>query len=126
MEQDFIGKRVALGKRATLLVVKDYPNPTSLKKEELTCVPVWVKLHDVSIAAFTANGLRAIATKIDKPLMLDSFTSTMCNELWGRNSYAHSMIELSAENILKDSMVIAILNLKDEGYKYATITIEYE
>ncbi|GJY23961.1 ATPase, F1/V1/A1 complex, alpha/beta subunit [Tanacetum coccineum] len=90
---------------------------TSLKKEELTRVPVWVKLHDVSIVAFTADGLRAIATKIDKPLMLDSFTSTMCNELWGQNSYAHTMIEVSAENILKDSMVIAILNLKDEGYK---------
>ncbi|GJV81613.1 putative mitochondrial protein [Tanacetum coccineum] len=54
-------------------------------KEELTRVPVWVKLHDVLMEEFTIDGLRAIATKI-----------------------------VSAQNTLKNSMVIAILNLEDE------------
>ncbi|GKB92393.1 probable LRR receptor-like serine/threonine-protein kinase, partial [Tanacetum coccineum] len=61
-----------------------------LKKEELTRVSVWVKLRDVPMAAFIVDGLSAIATKIFK----------------------------SAENTSKDSMVIVILNLEDDGYKY--------
>ncbi|GJZ40205.1 probable LRR receptor-like serine/threonine-protein kinase isoform X1, partial [Tanacetum coccineum] len=46
-----------------------------LKKEELTRVSVWVKLRDVPMAAFIVDGLSAIATKIFKSLILDSFTT---------------------------------------------------
>ncbi|GKA01971.1 ribonuclease H-like domain-containing protein [Tanacetum coccineum] len=36
----------------------------SLLKEELTCVPVWVKFHDVSLFTCTLDGLGLIAMKI--------------------------------------------------------------
>lgn len=29
----------------------------SLLKEELSCVPVWVKFHDVHLVAYTSDGL---------------------------------------------------------------------
>lgn len=85
-----------------------------------------VKLRDVPMVALTVNGLSAIATNIVKPLMLDSFTCTMCNESWGRNSYARTMIKVSAENTLNDSIVISFPNLDDDGYVYEIIAIEYE
>ncbi|GKG56120.1 uncharacterized protein Tco_0577195, partial [Tanacetum coccineum] len=34
-------------------------------------VPVWVKMHDVPMAAFTGDVLSVIATKVGNPLMLD-------------------------------------------------------
>nr|GEX01982.1 hypothetical protein [Tanacetum cinerariifolium] len=40
-------------------------------------VSVWVKHHGVRVTAFSEDGLSAIATKIDTPLMLDSYTSNM-------------------------------------------------
>ncbi|GJU05337.1 zinc knuckle CX2CX4HX4C containing protein [Tanacetum coccineum] len=95
------------------------------KREVNSCFD-WVKLHDFPMSGFTIDGLSAIATKIGKPLMLDSFTSTMCNESGGRNSYAYTIIEVSVENTLKDSMVIDISNLENEGYMYEIITIEYQ
>ncbi|GKC52410.1 hypothetical protein Tco_1075155, partial [Tanacetum coccineum] len=40
------------------------------------------------------DSLRVIATKLDIPLMLDSYTSDMCMQSWDRSIYARAMIEL--------------------------------
>ncbi|GJY26145.1 high affinity nitrate transporter 2.4-like protein [Tanacetum coccineum] len=55
---------------------------------------VWVKLHGVPVMAFSEDGLSDIATKLGNPLMLDSYTSDMYMQSWGRSSYARVMIEL--------------------------------
>ena len=62
----------------------------SLTKEDTTKVLVWVKMHDVPLAAYTSDGLSMIATKIGKPL--DSYTSTMCLDSWRPSSYARALI----------------------------------
>ncbi|GKD71070.1 hypothetical protein Tco_1325160, partial [Tanacetum coccineum] len=46
----------------------------------------------------------SIASQEDiKPIMLDSFTSSMCTESWGRSSFAHCLIEVKVDAVLKDS-----------------------
>ncbi|GJW91293.1 putative gag-pol polyprotein [Tanacetum coccineum] len=67
-----------------------------------------------------SDGLSEIASKIGNPMMLDSFTSTMCNESWGRNSFASAMIEISSDIELKESLVVAIPNLEGEEYTHET------
>ncbi|GJZ92329.1 ribonuclease H-like domain-containing protein [Tanacetum coccineum] len=52
----------------------------SLPKEDLSRVPVWEKFHDVLLVAYNSDGLILIATKIGTPLMLDSYTNSMCLE----------------------------------------------
>ncbi|GKB74635.1 hypothetical protein Tco_0936047 [Tanacetum coccineum] len=71
--------------------------------------------------AFTDDGLSIIASKIGNPIMLDSYTCTMCNESWGRSSFARAMIEVQAEVELKESVVIVVPNLNGEGYTCETI-----
>jgi hypothetical protein len=56
-------------------------------KEELTRIPVWVKLHGVPLQVFNEDGISIIATHIGTPIMLDSFTSSMCIDSWGRRSF---------------------------------------
>lgn len=68
---------------------------------------VWVKLKDVPLVGFTQAGLSAIATKVGKPIMLDSYTSSMFMESWGRPSYARAMVENIALNDLKDTISVA-------------------
>ncbi|GKE63469.1 zinc knuckle CX2CX4HX4C containing protein [Tanacetum coccineum] len=53
-----------------------------LLKEELSHVPVWVKFHDVPLVAYTLDELSLMATKIGTPMMLDSYTNSMCLESW--------------------------------------------
>lgn len=78
-------------------ILKQWSLDVSLPKANHTKVPVWVKLHDVPIAAFNANGLSYIDTKLGEPKILYLFTSVMCVDSWGRNSFACALIELDAD-----------------------------
>ncbi|GJZ34953.1 reverse transcriptase domain-containing protein [Tanacetum coccineum] len=50
-------------RKSPIILTKWSPN-LSLKKGEVTCVPVWVKLHGVPILAFSGDGLSLISTQI--------------------------------------------------------------
>nr|GEW16210.1 hypothetical protein [Tanacetum cinerariifolium] len=62
------------------LILKKWTLNANLLKEDVSNVPVWVKLHNVPITAFSEDDLCAIETKLGTPLMLDSYTSAMCME----------------------------------------------
>nr|GEX66109.1 hypothetical protein [Tanacetum cinerariifolium] len=79
-------------------------------------VMVWVKHYGVPVTAFNEDGLSAIATKLGTPLMLDSNTSDMCIQSWGRSSYERALIEVRADVELKDNIVAAMPKLVEEGF----------
>ncbi|XP_021979807.1 uncharacterized protein LOC110875923 [Helianthus annuus] len=97
-----------------------------MEKEDIKVVPVWVKMHDVPLTAFTEDGLSLVASKIGIPKMLDSYTATMCAESWGRSSYARALIEVQAGVELKKSVTIAIPSLDGNGHSMVEIRIEYD
>ena len=66
--------------RNVTLILKKWSLDANIMKEDVCDVPVWVKLHEITITAFTKDGLSAIAIKLGTPLRLDSYTSTMCME----------------------------------------------
>ncbi|GKC28404.1 hypothetical protein Tco_1035698 [Tanacetum coccineum] len=74
--------------------------------------------------SFSEDGLGAIATKLGTPLMLDSYTSDMCMQSWGRSSYARAMNELRADVELKDTIVVVMPALVGEGFYTCTIHVE--
>nr|GEV75350.1 hypothetical protein [Tanacetum cinerariifolium] len=87
-----------------------------LIKKDIRNVSVWFKLHGVHVMAFSKDGLSAIATKIGTSSMLDSYTSDMCLQSWGRSSYARAMIELWADEKLKDTIMVAMSRITRKGY----------
>ncbi|GJW44645.1 hypothetical protein Tco_0073444 [Tanacetum coccineum] len=97
-----------------------------MESAEVKKAPVWVKLHHVPIVAYSEVGLSLITTQIGRPIMLDSYTSNMCLNSWGRSSYARALIEVSAEKELIESIVVAIPLGKDKGHSLATVKVEYE
>ena len=76
------------------IILNKWTPSANLTKENHSKIPLWVKMHDAPLAAFTADGLSVIASTIGNPLMLDAYSSTMCNESWGRSSYARALIEV--------------------------------
>ncbi|GJT62529.1 hypothetical protein Tco_1006062 [Tanacetum coccineum] len=84
--------------------------------------------EEVECCTFDTPGkvLSAIATKLGTPLMLDSYTSDMCMQSWGRSSYARVMIELRADVELKDNIVMAILKLLRRAIYTCNVRDEYE
>lgn len=112
--------------RTIPIILKTWFASLCLAKEGLKMISVWVKLHDVPMAAYTGDGLSMIASKIGTPMLIDSYTNTMCEESWGRNSYARALIELNAENEFKERLVVAVPFLDKPGYTRMTIRVEYE
>ncbi|GJW62147.1 putative reverse transcriptase domain-containing protein [Tanacetum coccineum] len=108
------------------LILKKWHPDENLLKEDVSIVPLWVKLHGVPVTAFSKDGLSAFATKLRTPLMLDSYTSDMCMQSWGRSSYARVMIELRADVELKDNIVVAMPRITKEGHYTCNVCVKYE
>ncbi|XP_021985901.1 uncharacterized protein LOC110882124 [Helianthus annuus] len=98
----------------------------SLRKEGIKSIPVWVKMYNVPIAVYTDDGLSLLASKIGTPKRLDGYTADMCADNWGRSSFARPLIEIDAENELKDHIIVAIPKLEGEGYITEKVKVEYE
>ncbi|XP_021994742.1 uncharacterized protein LOC110891353 [Helianthus annuus] len=98
----------------------------SLRKEGIKSIPVWVKMYNVPIAIYTDDGLSMLASKIGTPKRLDGYTADMCADNWGRSSFARALIEINAENELKDHIIVAIPKLEEEGYITEKVKVEYE
>ncbi|GKE25473.1 reverse transcriptase domain-containing protein, partial [Tanacetum coccineum] len=112
--------------RSTLLILNKWTPSLPLRKDEVTKVPVWVKLHKVPLVAYSEDGLSLIATQIGKPLMLDDFTSTMCVEAWGRISFARALVEISSDTDLKKEVIMVVPNKDGTSYTREVISVEYE
>nr|GEW88385.1 hypothetical protein [Tanacetum cinerariifolium] len=103
------------------ILLSKWSSSLSLKKGEVTKVPMWVKLYNVPILAYSGDGLSLIAMQRRKPIMLDAFTSSMCVESWGRISFARALIEVGSDYALKKEVVMAITN--EEGTDYVNEVI---
>ncbi|GJV91865.1 hypothetical protein Tco_1539678, partial [Tanacetum coccineum] len=108
-----------------LILTKWSPN-MSLSKDKVTKVPVWVKIHKVPVVAYSEDGLSLIATQIGKPIMLDTFTSAMCAEPWGRIGFARALIEVTAEKELKQEVTMVVPIVEGDGHTMERMNIEYE
>ncbi|GJW04131.1 zinc knuckle CX2CX4HX4C containing protein [Tanacetum coccineum] len=112
--------------RKSPIILKKRSMDTRLLKEELTRIPIWVKLHDIPIQVFEEDGISLIDTFISKPVMLDSYTSSMCNDSCGRSSFARCLIEVNSEADLVDVVTIGIPSLNRDDFTKEIIRVEYE
>nr|GEZ56627.1 hypothetical protein [Tanacetum cinerariifolium] len=112
-------------RKSPIILSKCSPSVT-LKRGEVTKVPVWVKLYNVPVLAYSEDGLSLIGTQIRKPILLDAFTISMCVESWGRISFARALIEIDAAVGLKKEVIMAILEEEGDGYIKEVVRVEYE
>ncbi|GJZ02490.1 reverse transcriptase domain-containing protein [Tanacetum coccineum] len=110
----------------TPLILNKWTPSLPLRKDDVTKVPLWVKLHKVPLVAYLEDGLSLIATQIGKPLMLDTFTSIVCVEAWGRISFARALVEISSDSDLKKEVIMAVPNEDETSYTREVISVKYE
>ncbi|GJR33138.1 zinc knuckle CX2CX4HX4C containing protein [Tanacetum coccineum] len=99
---------------------------SKMKKEDCTRIPVWTKIHNVPVVAFSEVGLSLITTQLGRPLMLDARTSDMCLNPWGSNTYARVLIELSAHRAIMDFVIVAVPFPNGNGHSLENLDVEYE
>nr|GEU58852.1 zinc knuckle CX2CX4HX4C [Tanacetum cinerariifolium] len=60
------------------------------------------------------------------PIMFDSYTSSTCNDSYGRSSFARCLIEVNSDVDLVDVVTIGIPSLTGDDFTKKIIRVEYE
>ncbi|GJQ91841.1 hypothetical protein Tco_0002980 [Tanacetum coccineum] len=81
---------------------------------------------DESPIVFSEDGVSIIASQIGKPIMIDSYTSSMCIESWGRSSFTRCLIVINADDVLNESLTIGVPLIEGSWFTIETVNIEYE
>ncbi|GJR75182.1 hypothetical protein Tco_0087547 [Tanacetum coccineum] len=108
------------------LILNKWSVNMSLSKDDVKKVLVWVKMLKVPVVAYTEDGLSRITSQIRRPIMVDSFTSEMCDATWGRMGYARALIEISVDKALKQEVVMVVSIEDGAGHTLERIKLEYE
>ncbi|CAI9261359.1 unnamed protein product [Lactuca saligna] len=111
-----------VGDRLVFPFVKDRTH--ELWKEHGLC-DIFINDDDVFFFKFDndVDGLSLIASKLGKPLEVDSYTTTMCERATGRAVYARILIEMSAKTPWAKEIKIKAFTAK--GTTSTTLRVEY-
>nr|GEX84912.1 hypothetical protein [Tanacetum cinerariifolium] len=75
-------------------------------EEGIKEIPVWVKLLNVLMEAWSVKGINALASSIGKPVIMDEVTIKICVTRIGRIGFARLLMEIDAEKGIKDKAEI--------------------
>nr|GEV73045.1 ATPase, F1/V1/A1 complex, alpha/beta subunit, zinc knuckle CX2CX4HX4C [Tanacetum cinerariifolium] len=88
------------------LVVQKWSIDMCMDKAEPKRIPVWVKMRNVLMEAWSVKGISALASSIGKPVIMDDITTRMCITGIGRIGFARVLVEIDAEKGIKDKIKI--------------------
>jgi len=108
------------------IILNVWSSTSKLHKDDIKNVSVWVKLHDVPLVAYTDVGLSLLMSQIGTPKLMDSFTASMCTNVWGRSSFARALVDISADKGFKEEITIVVPELEGDGFGSAKVSVEYE
>ncbi|GJU35116.1 RNA-directed DNA polymerase, eukaryota, reverse transcriptase zinc-binding domain protein [Tanacetum coccineum] len=63
-------------------------------------LPIWIRMCNVPLEAWTSNGISALASRLGKPLVMDNVTAEMCKMGVGRVGHARVLVEVSANKCI--------------------------
>lgn len=106
-----------------LVVQKWSPDHVCLDKPEK--IPLWVKMFDVPLEAWSKEGISKLASGLGKPLIMDAMTANMCQFGKGRIGYARVLAEMHAKKQFKDCIDIQYRGNDGTILRTKKITVEY-
>nr|GEX18988.1 hypothetical protein [Tanacetum cinerariifolium] len=96
-----------------------------LDKPEPDKVPLWVKMFDIPLEAWSHKGISKLASSIGKPLIMDEMTTNMCQFGRGRIGFARVLIEVDAKKPFKDRIDVQYRDKSRNIIRTKHIRIEY-
>ncbi|GJZ93434.1 RNA-directed DNA polymerase, eukaryota, reverse transcriptase zinc-binding domain protein [Tanacetum coccineum] len=89
------------------LVVQKWDLSVSIEKIDPCKIPIWARLVNAPLEAWSLRGISTLASRLGKPIMMDSMTASMCHKGNGRPGYARVLVEIDAAKGLPDKIEIA-------------------
>ncbi|GKA86412.1 RNA-directed DNA polymerase, eukaryota, reverse transcriptase zinc-binding domain protein [Tanacetum coccineum] len=88
------------------LVVQKWCVDMCMDKAEPKKIPVWIKMRNVPMEAWSVKGISALASSIGKPMIMDEVTTKMCVTGIGRIGFARVLVEIDVEKGIKDKIEV--------------------
>ncbi|GJX29875.1 RNA-directed DNA polymerase, eukaryota, reverse transcriptase zinc-binding domain protein [Tanacetum coccineum] len=107
------------------LIVQKWDPEVIIKKESPSLIPVWVRLFNVPLEAWSIKGISAISSRLGKPVMMDQMTSDMCKGGTGRLGYARVLVEIDAGKNYVDKVEINYVDDKKNVKMSKWVKVEY-
>ncbi|GKC02252.1 RNA-directed DNA polymerase, eukaryota, reverse transcriptase zinc-binding domain protein, partial [Tanacetum coccineum] len=112
-----VNNKPLMVQKCELDVVIDRSEPKSL-----TC---WIKLHNIPLEAWTSKGISAIASGLDKPLIMDKTTTMICKGRHGNYGYARVLVEIQVDKEFKDVVEICYKSNHQRTKCSKFVNVEY-
>ncbi|GKA55538.1 RNA-directed DNA polymerase, eukaryota, reverse transcriptase zinc-binding domain protein [Tanacetum coccineum] len=84
------------------MVVQKWDPSVNLDRTKPCSLPIWIKLMNPPLEAWSVKGLSALASRIGKPFTMDVMSTRMCKQGIGRLGYARVLVEADAKKGLED------------------------
>nr|GEW67837.1 hypothetical protein [Tanacetum cinerariifolium] len=88
------------------LFVRKWKPGLCMSKPDTSKVLVWVKIFDIPLEAWNAEGISRIVSSIGVPIIMDKVTTSICEKPYGRASFAKVLVEVDAAKGLVDSVKV--------------------
>ncbi|GJR43472.1 RNA-directed DNA polymerase, eukaryota, reverse transcriptase zinc-binding domain protein [Tanacetum coccineum] len=110
------------------LFMQKWTSDIGMNKVEPRKLPVWVKIVNVPLEAWSVKGISAMASSLGKPILMDSMTAAMCHKGIGSISYARVLAEMDSEKELKNEIEIQYVDKCNnvKGNKKVQVTYDWK
>ncbi|GKB27643.1 RNA-directed DNA polymerase, eukaryota, reverse transcriptase zinc-binding domain protein [Tanacetum coccineum] len=108
------------------LVIQKWDVNMCVDKTEPDVLPLWVKMCNISLEAWTVNGISALASRIGKPLIMDAVTTSICKLGVGRLGFARVLVEVQAKKGLPDKIDVVNKNAEKVITGVKIVQVKYD
>nr|GEX27440.1 RNA-directed DNA polymerase, eukaryota, reverse transcriptase zinc-binding domain protein [Tanacetum cinerariifolium] len=77
-----------------------------LDRREPKKIPIWVRMCNVPLKAWTTNSISALASRLGNPLVMDNTTAEMFKPGVGRVGYERVLVEVGANKCLPEEIEV--------------------
>ncbi|GKB03041.1 RNA-directed DNA polymerase, eukaryota, reverse transcriptase zinc-binding domain protein [Tanacetum coccineum] len=107
------------------LMVQKWSPDVYVEKAEPSKVPIWIKIFSIPLEAWSVKGISTSSSMLEKPLVMDNMTASMCHKGTVRAAYARVMVEIDAKKGFKDSIEIQYNDKNDCVIRTKFVKVEY-
>ncbi|GJV15146.1 zinc finger, CCHC-type containing protein [Tanacetum coccineum] len=98
---DFVGYKMSYVEIRYNLGRMGWNSGININKHEPKSLPLWIKLYNVPLIAWTVKRISAIASSPGRPLIMDKTTTKMCRDGTGRVGYVRVLFGAKGQNKAK-------------------------
>nr|GEY81447.1 hypothetical protein [Tanacetum cinerariifolium] len=106
------------------MIIQKWDLVIGMKAMDVTRIPVWAKLMDVPLEAWTKEGISALASILGKPIRMDNITAQNCKDGRARAEYARVLVEFDVNKGFKEEICIQYRS-KDKIKGIKKVKVEY-